>query len=267
MNVPRAIVWPVLAAALCAAGCGRGEPSARQPARAAVTIAAAADLKFALDEILAEFRRQHTDVDVKVAYGSSGNFFTQLANGAPFDLYLSADVEYPRRLVDQGLADGAVFEYARGRLALWAPAGGKADLDAPGMAGLLADSVRKIAIANPRHAPYGRAAVAAMKHYGVYEKLQGKLVLGENVAQAASFALTGGADVAVIAMPLATSPEMIKAGRFRPVPPEAYPAMVQGGIIMKRAAHSAAARMLRDFVLAPGGRDVLKRYGLGLPGE
>lgn len=267
MNVRRAIVWQVLAGALCAAGCGRGEAPTTQPARAVVTVAAAADLKFALDEILVEFRRQHDDVDVKVAYGSSGQFFTQLANGAPFDVYLSADVEYPRRLADQGLADRGVFEYARGRLALWTPAGSKADLDAPGLAGLAADSVRKIAIANPRHAPYGRAGEAAMKHYGVYEKLQGKFVLAENVAQAAGFALTGGADLALIAVPLAMSPEMTKAGHFRPVPIEAYPTMVQGGIIMKRAAHPDAARMLRDFVLGPDGRDVLKRFGLGLPGE
>ncbi|MEI7835080.1 MAG: molybdate ABC transporter substrate-binding protein [Planctomycetota bacterium] len=270
MNARRVILWPVLTAgvaALCAAGCGQGQSAGTKTVRAVVTIAAAADLKFALDEILVEFCKQHPDVDVKVAYGSSGSFFAQLSIATPFDLYLSADIEYPRQLAAKGLAAGPVFEYARGRLAVWAPAGSKADLDAPGMAGLAGDSVRTVAIANPRHAPYGRAAVAAMKQYGVYEKLQHKLVLGENVAQAAQFAQAGAVDAGVIALSLAMAPAMKQAGRFRPVPPEACPPIVQGGIIMKAAAHPAAARMLRDFVLGPDGRGLLQRNGLGLPGE
>src|SRR5262245_52532573 len=135
-----------------------------------VQAAAAADLKFALDEILDAFHARHADINAQVTYGSSGNFFAQLSNRAPFDLYLSADVDYPRKLIAQGLAPkDADFLYAVGRIVVWAPQRSTLDLDRLGMQALLDPSVRKIAIANPKHAPYGRAVEASMKTLGVYD--------------------------------------------------------------------------------------------------
>ena len=158
-----------------------------------VQVAAAADLRFALDEIIESFQRQHQDIKAQVTYGSSGNFFAQLSNRAPFDIYFSADVDYPRKLIEQGLAiKETEFLYAVGRIVVWAPRRSSLDLERLGIRALLDPAVRKIAIANPKHAPYGRAAEAAMRKLGVYEQVQERLVLGENIAQTAQFIETRG---------------------------------------------------------------------------
>lgn len=219
-----------------------------------------------MEELAADFARANPDVEVKVTYGSSGNFHSQLSNGAPFDLFLSADIEYARRLAEAGLGDGGVFSYAVGRVVVWVPNGSKAPA---GMEPLADAAVRKVAIANPAHAPYGRAAEAAMRHYGVYEKVKGKLVYGENVAQAAQFAQSGAAQAGVIALSLALAPAMKDKGRYWEIPLEAYPRIEQGGIILKRAENPAAARRLRDYLRGPDGKAVLKRYGFSpaAPGE
>jgi molybdate transport system substrate-binding protein len=231
-----------------------------------LTIAAAADLKFAMDQLVTEFQTNQPGTTVKVAYGSSGNFFAQLQNRAPFDLYFSADIEYPRKLAEPGHAlDTDVFLYAVGRLVVWVPKSSSVDLDTLGIQALLAPSVRKIAIANPEHAPYGRAAVAAMKSLHVYQQAESKLVYGENIAQTAQFVQSGAADIGIIALSLAIAPQMRDAGRYWEIPLEAYPKMEQGGIILKWTKDAAAARAFRDFVLGKHGRDVLKRYGFFLP--
>lgn len=233
---------------------------------AELTIAAAADLKFAMDQLVTEFQTNQPGTTVKVAYGSSGNFFAQLQNRAPFDLYFSADIEYPRKLAEAGHAlDTDVFLYAVGRLVVWVPKSSSVDLDTLGIQALLAPSVRKIAIANPEHAPYGRAAVAAMKSLHVYEQAESKLVYGENIAQTAQFVQSGAADIGIIALSLAIAPQMRDAGRYWEIPLEAYPKMEQGGIILKWTKDADAARAFRDFVLGKHGRDVLKRYGFFLP--
>lgn len=217
-------------------------------------IAAASDLKFALDELVREFGSK----EIKVTYGSSGNFFAQLQNRAPFDLYFSADVAYPRKLVEAGLGlDTNVFVYGIGRIVLWSP---KADVS-KGFAALTNATVRKVAIANPKHAPYGMAAVAAMKSLGVYDAVEPKLVLGENIAQAAQFVESGAADVGIIALSLALAPQMKNAGEFCEIPLDAYPKMEQGGIILKWTKDAEAARAFRDFVTRPRGREVLRRFG------
>src|SRR5262249_50683948 len=149
-----------------------------------VRVAAAANLKSAFDEIAVEFQKEHPDVRVSVTYGSSGNFFAQIINRAPFELFLSAHVDYPRQLVEQGLAEkNAEFVYAAGQIVVWVSNGSKLDPEKSGIQVLADASVRKVAIANPKHAPYGRAAQAAMKHLGVFEKVQDRLVLGENIEQ------------------------------------------------------------------------------------
>jgi molybdate transport system substrate-binding protein len=252
----------VLAAAL--AGCGRGP--APSEGKREVRVAAAADLKFALDDLLVGFHREHPDVRVQVSYGSSGNFFAQLSNKAPFDIFFSADVEYPRRLVEQGLAAREdEFLYAVGHLVVWVPRDSNLDLDRRGIRALLDAGVRKVAIANPRHAPYGRAAEAALKKLGVYNEIKSKIVQGDNVAQAAQFVQTGAADAGVIALSLALSPPMRQKGRYWEVPLDAYPRLEQGGIILSGAQDRHAAESLRDFVVGPEGRAVLKRFGFFLP--
>jgi molybdate transport system substrate-binding protein len=166
-----------------------------------VRVAAASDLKFALDEMLEAFHAHHSDIHAQVTYGSSGNFFAQLSNRAPFDLFLSADVEYPRKLIEQGLAPkDTEFLYGVGRIVVWVPRPSPLDLERLGMQALLDPSVRKIAIANPKHAPYGRAAEAAMKTLGVYDKAQERLVFGENIAQTAQFVQSGAADLGIMGL-------------------------------------------------------------------
>jgi molybdate transport system substrate-binding protein len=232
---------------------------ARRAAPHKVAIAAAADLNFALEEISREFRAAHPDVDLQTAYGSSGNFYAQIRNQAPFDIFLSADVEYPRKLVQEGIGvRDSVFVYAVGRIVVWVPAASPLD---PSTA-LRAASVRHVAIANPRHAPYGRAAEAALRALGVYESVVGKLVLGENVAQTLEFVQSGAAEVGVVALSLALAPPVRDQGRYWEVPLEAYPRIEQGGVILK---DSKAAREFRSFLLAAGGRRILKEYGFFLP--
>jgi molybdate transport system substrate-binding protein len=232
-----------------------------------VRVAAASDLKFPLDELVTAFKRRRPDVTVAATYGSSGNFHAQLQNRAPFDVFLSADAEYPRRLREKGLARGDVFPYAIGRLAVWVPKGSSLDIEGQGLRALLAPEARHIAIANPRHAPYGRAAEAALRTLGLFEALQPRLVYGENVAQAAQFAQTGAADAGILALSLALAPALRENGRHAEVPRDAYPAITQAGLILRWAHDREAARAFRDFLLGPEGRATLERYGFGLPGR
>jgi molybdate transport system substrate-binding protein len=246
-------------------GCARTATTAREHT---VSVAAAADLKFALDDLVQEFQRAHPDTQVKVTYGSSGNFFAQLSNHAPFDLFFSADMDYPRQLADQGLADkDSMFTYAVGHLVVWVRHESPLDVEKLGIQALLDPSVKKVAIANPKHAPYGRAAEAALKKLGVYDKVEGRLVYGENVAQAAEFIDTGAADVGLIALSLVLAPAPRDRGRYWEVPLDAYPRLEQGGVILSWAQDREAALALRAFVLSPEGKAVLRRYGFFLMEE
>lgn len=222
-------------------------------------MAAAADLQFALDEIARAFRAAQPRIDLRIAYGSSGNFFAQIRNQGPFDVFLSADMEYPRRLLQDGIgAPGSLFVYADGRIAVWVPKA--SPLDPAGA--LHAPNLRHLAIANPQHAPYGRAAEAALHTLGVYDGLRQKLVFGENVAQTLEFAQSGAADAAVVALSLALAPRVRGQGRYWELPPESYPKIEQAGVIVK---DSPAARAFRDWMLAPAGTRVLKQYGFSVP--
>jgi molybdate transport system substrate-binding protein len=251
-----------LAAALAAVCCGCGARAKPQT----LSIAAAADLRFALEEIARDFRAAHPAVDVRVAYGSSGNFYSQIRNNAPFDLFLSADVEYPRRLASEGLAEpDSVFVYAVGRIVVWAPADSPLDVARLRMQALEADSVRHIAIANPQHAPYGRAAEAAMRSAGVYDRAAPKLVLGENIAQTLEFIESGAADVGIVALSLALAPPVRDRGKYWEVPLDTYPKVEQGGAILKSARAPRAAREFRAFLLTGKGARVLRQYGFYLP--
>jgi molybdate transport system substrate-binding protein len=229
-------------------------------------IAAAADLRYALDEVIARFRIEHPDLTVTTTYGSSGTIFAQLVNTAPFDVFLSADISYPRQLAAKGLtlADSE-FVYAVGRLVVWVPSSSPLDLQRDGMRVVADARAAHVAIANPDHAPYGVAAVAAMRAASVYEAAKPKLVLGENVSQALQFVQSGAADAGIVALSLALAPAVEQQGRYFVVPLETYPRMEQGGTILRWAASPDAARAFRTFVLSPAARSILKRYGFFLP--
>lgn len=257
----------LLACALAVAAAGFVACRQSSGGAAQVRIAAASDLRFALDELVAGFRAEHAGLDVSVSYGSSGAFFSQLVNEAPFDLFLSADVEYPRELARRGLTrPGSEFAYAVGRLALWVPSASSIDVGGLGMRALDAPGVSRIAIANPEHAPYGRAAVSAMRAAGVHERVESALVYGENVSQALQFVQSGSAQIGIIALSLAVSPTVAQDGRFWEVPPELYPRIEQGGAILRWAADPDAARLLQQFLLGETGRAALERYGFLPPG-
>jgi molybdate transport system substrate-binding protein len=243
-------------------------PSPSTTSTRVVRIAAAADLKFALEEACAEFERVHPSIQIEVSYGSSGNWFAQLSNRAPFDLFLSADMEYPHRLVEQNLAEReSEFVYAVGHLVAWVPKDSPLDLEKLGIQAVIDPAVRKVAIANPKHAPYGRAAEAALKKFGVHDQVKDRLVLGENVAQTAQFIETGSADIGLIALSLALAPTMCEKGRYWEVPLDAYPKLEQGGVILSWAQDQEAAAAVRSFLTSADGKAVLKRYGFFLPGE
>jgi molybdate transport system substrate-binding protein len=229
-----------------------------------IRLAAAADLKFAMDEMVADFEKQ-TGTSVLVTYGSSGNFFSQIQNGAPFDVFFSADVEYPRKLEAAGLAEPVtLYEYALGRLVIWTPADSKLDFGKLGWKILLDASVQKIAIANPDHAPYGRAAVAALEKAGIYESVKGKLVYGENISQAAQFVQSGNAQAGIIALSLAVSPAM-RGGKQWEIPENMHPAIVQGAIVLKNAKEKEAARTFLNYARSETGRATLAKYGFEFP--
>lgn len=259
----RRAAWLVVLAATLAA-CGSADAGADRGQRE-VRVAAASDLAFALEELRPLLEEQHEGVRMSVTYGSSGVFLQQISNGAPFDLFLSADLAYPQQLVDQGLAQSEdVFAYAVGRLVVWTPEGSALD-PAQGLGVLTDRRVRKVAIAHPDHAPYGRAALAALRTSGVADEIEPKLVLGENVSQAAEFVHSGSADAGVVAMSLVLSEPLHDQGRWSEVPLDAFPPLLQGGVVLDRAADAEAAGAVRETLLSEPGRELLRRHGFFLP--
>lgn len=241
--------------------------SGPSPAGAAqeITVAAASDLSFAFKDITALFE-QATGTHVKLSLGSSGNFFSQIQNGAPYDLYFSADSRYPQRLVESGHAvASSLYIYAIGRIVLWVPRPSPLQIEQRGLDVLLDPAVKKLAIANPKHAPYGRAAAAAMEQAQVYDRVKDELVLGENVSQTAQFVESGAADVGIIALSLALAPPMQAAGRYKEIPAEAHPPLVQGAVLLTGASHPAEAQAFLSFLQSAEGRAIMTRYGFVVP--
>jgi molybdate transport system substrate-binding protein len=229
-----------------------------------IRVAAAADLQFALDDLTAQYAKQ-AGKQVQVSYGSSGNFFAQIQNGAPFEIFFSADIEYPRRLDATGLAEpGTLYQYAIGRIVIWIPRDARTDLTKLGWNALLQPDVEKIAIANPEHAPYGRAAVAALRNAGIYEQVRSKFVYGENIAQAAQFVASGNAQAGIIALSLAVSPPMRDGKRWE-IPANMHPSIEQALIILKSARDKEGARAFLALVKSGPGRKILELYGFTLP--
>jgi len=233
-----------------------------------VVVAAASDMTPAAKEIIADFEKR-TGHTVKLTPGSSGNFYTQISNGAPFDVFLSADVAYIRDLEKAGLTEpGSSFVYGIGRIVLWVPRSSSLDVQTLGIKALLQPQVRRIAIANPDHAPYGRAAVSAMEKAGIYSSVKNKIVLGENISQTAQFVQSGAADIGIVALSLALTDTMKSQGKYFEIPLDSYPRMEQGAVMLKqagRAGHTAAARAFLEALRTTQGREVLRRYGFALP--
>ncbi|MEK8089093.1 molybdate ABC transporter substrate-binding protein [Thermithiobacillus plumbiphilus] len=231
-----------------------------------LTVAAASDLQFVLAELNQAFTRAHPGVNIKVSTGSSGNFFAQISQGAPFDLFLSADVKYPKSLVDKGQAlPDSLMPYAVGRLALWTM---NPRLDpAQGLSMLRNPAVRRIAIANPAHAPYGRAAREALSEAGLLPALQGKLVMGENISQTAQFVQSGNADAGIVALSLLRSPKLQGQGRYWLIPADSYTPLEQAAVITRYGAKNPVAREYMAFLKSPAARQVFIRNGFLLPGE
>jgi molybdate transport system substrate-binding protein len=230
-----------------------------------VSVAVAANLKPAFEEIARAFQEK-TGAEVKATFGASGNFLAQIQNGAPFDLFLSADAEFPAKVAEAGLADGKPFTYAYGTLVIWVPKGSPLDLDGKGLAALADPSVQKIAIANPAVAPYGRAAVKALEAAGVLGRVKDRFVMGQNVSQTAQFVQSGNAQAGLLPLSLALAPPLSQEGRHVRVPEGSYEKIQQDGVVLKGARQARLARELAAFLSGPG-RATLERFGYAVPSK
>jgi molybdate transport system substrate-binding protein len=231
-----------------------------------ITVAVAADLQFAMQDIAIRFHKE-TGNSVRLIYGSSGNFFQQLQNGAPFDMFFSANLDYPSKLQADGLVEpDSYYQYAIGKIVIWVRNDSKLDVSS-GLRSLLDPSIQKIAIANPQHAPYGQAAVAAMKKEKIYEKVSGKFVLGENISQTASFVVSGSAEVGIIALSLALSPNMKDKGRYAEIPTADYPPIEQACVILKSSKQKDVAKAFLNFVKTPAVSELFRNYGFAVAGS
>jgi molybdate transport system substrate-binding protein len=225
-----------------------------------VLVAAASDLRFAMDSIVQVYPGTQ---EIEVIYGSSGKFYEQISNGAPFDLYFSADLVYPKKLMENGKAASEIFPYGIGRLVLWSKKdfGGKLSMEI-----LKETQIRKVAIANPRHAPYGQRAEETLKHFNLFEQVKPKLVFGENIAQTAQFVGSGAADIGIIALSLALSPNMKKLNpNYYLIPESSHQPLLQGAVLIKHSELKPGAVKFLDFVKGEQVRMILVYYGFTQP--
>lgn len=231
-----------------------------------ITIAAAADLQFAMQDIAEQFQKE-TGKSVKLIFGSSGNFFQQIQNGAPFDMFFSADLNYPKKLEAAGLTEpGSYYQYAKGRIVIWVLKDSALNVSS-GLKSLENPHINKIAVANPQHAPYGQAAVAALQKEGIYDRVKDKFVLGENISQTASFVVSGSADVGIVALSLALSPSMKEKGRYVEIPTDKYPPIEQAVVILRSSGNKQVAKQFLSFINTTSVADTLRRYGFDVQSE
>ena len=228
-----------------------------------IYIAAAADLQFVMPELIRQFEKQ-SGQKVRVTFGSSGDFTSQIENGAPFDLFFSADLTYPTHLDAAGLIEpGSIYHYADGKIVLWVLKSTDIDV-AHGLKILLDSKIGKIAIANPEHAPYGRAAVAALTHEAIYSRVKDKIVLAENISQTAQFVDSGAAEVGIVALSLAAAPAVRGKGNYFMIPQSDYPPIEQGCAILKASQHKKAAQQFLEYIKTPAAQALLQEFGFGL---
>lgn len=263
MNDKIMLLRLVLAAVVAVSGMG----SALAQGSSAPLVATASDLQFAIEEVAAAFRSETGDA-VRIAPGSSGNFARQIRQGAPFELFLSADEEYVEQLARDGFTRDRGTLYAVGRIVIIVPTGSplKADGTLEDLRSALArGQVTKFAIANPEHAPYGKRAEEVLRHTGLWEAVKPKLVLGENVSQAAQFATSANAQGGIIAYSLALSPKVSSRGTYALIPAEWHSPLRQRMVLTRKA--GAVVAKFYDFMQRPAARAILRKYGFGLPGE
>ncbi len=227
-----------------------------------VRVAAAADLTYALGELAPMFEARHPGEHITLIYGSSGKLTQQIDNGAPFDLFFSADRSMPDRLIASGAAVAPAIVYAHGQLVLWSAG---RDARRLRMADLAAPGIGKVAIAEPSHAPYGQRAVQALQRAGVYAAVKPRLVYGENIAHTAQLADTGGADVGILALSLALAPKLADRGSYSVVPQALYAPLEQAAVLTRHGRNNAAARSFLAFMQTSAARTVMQRYGFRLP--
>lgn len=228
-----------------------------------LTVAVAANVQYAFDDIQAEFKKE-TGHDLKPVYNSSGKFAAQIMNGAPFDVFLSADMDYPEKLHKEGHAAAAPRVYAYGTLVLWT----MKDIDLANWKTMLASpAVTKIAVANPKTAPYGRETMKALSQFKIGDALAPKLVFGESISQTNQYIHSRAADAGFTAKSVVVSPEMKGQGKWIDLPRDAYQPIAQGIVILKHGQQNnpRLAQQFHDFVLSAKSRAILERYGYLLP--
>ncbi len=254
MNLKRSVAMTILLL-----GLGGSFANAQE-----ITVAAAADLQSVMQDVAARFQKE-TGKTVKPIYGSSGNFFQQIQNGAPFDMYFSANLDFPRKLEAAGLTEpGTFYQYATGKIVIWVPNDSKLDVSS-GLQSLLNPAIKKIAIANPQHAPYGQATVAALKKENVYDTVADKFVLGENISQTASFVVSGAADAGIVALSVALSPNMKDKGRYTEIPSGDYPPIEQACVVLKSSQQKETAKAFLNFIKTPAVAELFRTYGFAVP--
>ncbi len=235
-------------------------------AQSPLRVAAAADLEPVLPQILIQFEKK-TGIHAEATYQSSATLATQIQNGAPFDVFFSADLSFPNRLIDAGLADAAGYDdsttpitYARGTLVLWERK--DSHLPPPSLDLLRNPNLNRLAIANPDRAPYGRAALAALQSLKLYETLKPRIVTAENIAQAAQFADSANADAGLISLTSALTPGLSADGSYFIIPRDLYPPIKQGAVIVSNSKQRAAVHKLLDFLLSPAVQAEFAKSGL-----
>lgn len=225
-----------------------------------VKVAAAANLRYVLEEIKKQYESDNKETEVVITFGSSGTLTQQIVNGAPFDLFMAADIEFPQKVKDQGFAIGEVKTYIYGKVAMWSTT-----IDVKkGLKTVTLPEVKKIAIADPQKAPYGKNAVELLKNQNLYDQISSKIVWGENISQAAQYAFTGNAEIGFIALSLALAPEMKGKGIYYILPDKICPPIAQGCVLLKHSSQNSETQKFMTYVTSKACDKLWKEYGYGL---
>ncbi|MFQ3579684.1 MAG: molybdate ABC transporter substrate-binding protein [Bacteroidales bacterium] len=226
-----------------------------------IKIAAAADLRYAMDEIVKQYKTNFPNADIDIIYGSSGNAFTQIVNGAPFDIYFSADIFYPQKLKEAGFTISEPKLYAIGRIVLWS-----STIDvSKGLEILRTCTKTRIAVANPEHAPYGKRAIETLHHAGLYEQVKKQLIFGENISQTAQFCLTGNAEIGILALSIVLSPSISGKGKYFLIDDKFHQELKQAFVLLKHAINNTEAYRFADYIESKQARIIFENYGFTLP--
>lgn len=225
------------------------------------TVAAAANLRYVLEEIKTQYLKDYPGANIQITYGSSGILTQQIINGAPFDLFMSADTKFPNKLEDRGLTSASAVNYCYGKVALWSSSLNLSQ----GLSSVLLPEVKKIAIANPNNAPYGLNSVNALKKQNLYDKVKNRIVWGENINQTAQFAFSGNAEIGFIALSLALAPEMNNKGNYYVLPEDICPPIAQAAVLINGWEKNGEAARFLDYLISSKCNSIWDKYGYGLP--